>query len=72
MTRKNPKEPFKLRGTDYPHLQKIPERLVRPLCLLHAGGNTYHSIAAELNIPLGTVKSRISRARERIIQLRRG
>lgn len=64
-----PKEPFKLLGSDDPHLAKIPQRLTEPLCMAHAG-NGYEFIASELKIPVGTVKSRIHRARERILVMR--
>lgn len=70
MNDRTPKEPFVLLGSDEPHLKKIPPRLVEPLCLAHAG-NSYSHIAADLlKIPVGTVKSRINRARERILVFR--
>lgn len=62
-------KPFVLLGTDEPYLKQIPERLTKPLCLAHAG-NSYDNIAADLRIPLGTVKSRINRARERVLKMR--
>jgi hypothetical protein len=61
--------PFILLDSDEPHLLKIPVRMVEPLRLAHAG-NGYEWIADQLKIPLGTVKSRINRARERIVILR--
>ena len=64
-----PSEPFILLGTDEPHLEKVPARMVEPLRLAHAG-NGYAWIAGELNVPLGTVKSRISRARRQILRMR--
>lgn len=70
MSRSNPRPAFVLKATDQPHLARIPERLTVPLCLIHAAGNSYKSIAEDLNIPIGTVKSRINRARERVLTFR--
>lgn len=70
MRRPNPAPPFVLKESDEPHLAKIAPKLVEPLRLAHAG-NGYEHIATELlMIPVGTVKSRISRARERVLYLR--
>lgn len=66
---RQPKEPFVLLGSDEPYLAKIPERLIQPLCLVHAG-NSYAFVADQLGVSLGTVKSRINRARERIMVMR--
>lgn len=70
MSRENPRQPFKLLESDEPHLAKIAPRLVEPLRLAHAG-NGYDHIATEmLMIPVGTVKSRIHRARSQILKFR--
>lgn len=61
--------PFILLDADEPHLAKLDSKFVVPLRLAHAG-NGYDWIADQLKIPLGTVKSRINRARERIIKMR--
>ena len=61
--------PFRLLGSDEPHLAKIPERMVEPLRLAHKG-NSYPAIAEQMSVPIGTVKSRINRAREQIIKMR--
>lgn len=61
--------PFILRDEDKRHLEKLEPKFVEPLKLAHAG-NGYDWIADQLKIPLGTVKSRINRAREKIIKLR--
>jgi RNA polymerase sigma-70 factor (ECF subfamily) len=44
-------------------LRALPEELRLPLVLCDLQGMPYEAIAAELAIPLGTVKSRINRAR---------
>lgn len=43
---------------------ELPEKYREPLVLRHAGGLTYDAIAEALELPLGTVKTRIHRARE--------
>lgn len=42
----------------------LPEKYREPLVLRHAGDMTYDEIAEALELPLGTVKTRIFRARE--------
>lgn len=66
---KVPKPQFILLDADEPLLGKVTPRLVEPLRLAHAG-NGYDAIAEQLQIPVGTVKSRIFRAREHILKLR--
>lgn len=67
---RDPRPNFVLLDSDEPHLAKIAPKLVEPLRLAHAG-NGYDHIATEmLMIPVGTVKSRIHRAREQILKLR--
>jgi RNA polymerase sigma-70 factor, ECF subfamily len=44
-------------------LRALPEELRLPLILCDLSGMPYEAIASELGIPLGTVKSRINRAR---------
>jgi DNA-directed RNA polymerase specialized sigma24 family protein len=61
--------PFILLDSDEPHLAKLDPKFVEPLRLAHAG-NGYYWISGQLSVPLGTVKSRINRARERIIKMR--
>ena len=61
--------PFILLDSDAPYLKRISEQMVKPLRLAHAG-NGYAWIAKELELPLGTVKSRINRAREKILIMR--
>lgn len=53
----------------YVHLQNLPE-LYRDLVILRfLDGYSYEEIAAKLFLPLGTVKTRIHRAREKIFSL---
>jgi DNA-binding NarL/FixJ family response regulator len=61
--------PFRLLSSDEPHLSVIPEYMVQPLRLVHKG-NSYKVVAEQLNVPIGTVRSRINRARARIIKMR--
>lgn len=48
-------------------LQEIPEEYRQPLVLKEIDGMSYEDIAAVLDIPLGTVRSRIFRARQELI-----
>jgi RNA polymerase sigma-70 factor (ECF subfamily) len=48
-------------------LQEIPEEFRQPLVLKEIDGMTYEEIANVLDIPLGTVRSRIFRARQELI-----
>lgn len=61
--------PFILLDTDRKFFGSIEAKFIEPLELAHAG-NGYDWIADQLKIPLGTVKSRINRAREKIILMR--
>lgn len=61
--------PFKLLETDKPFLEKIPEPMAQCLRLLNQGF-PYPGIAQDLQVPIGTVKSRINRARAKILHLR--
>ncbi|WP_309711252.1 sigma-70 family RNA polymerase sigma factor [Armatimonas sp.] len=49
-------------------LQKLPENFRVPLLLCELEGLDYASIATRLQVPIGTVRSRIHRARERLHQ----
>ena len=55
-------------------LQELPEHYKKPLVMREVGGMSYQEIADALELDLGTVKSRIARAREslRKILLRDG
>ena len=48
-------------------LQEIPEEFRQPLVLKEIDGMSYEEIAKILEIPLGTVRSRIFRARQELI-----
>ncbi len=48
-------------------LQEIPEEFRQPLILKEIDGMSYEQIAKILDIPLGTVRSRIFRARQELI-----
>jgi RNA polymerase sigma-70 factor (ECF subfamily) len=50
-------------------LQKIPEKLRATIVLRELDGLSYEEIAEILDISTGTVKSRISRAREELRRL---
>ena len=66
----NPAKDFLLYAADEPHLARLP-RFSR--ALLEAATNdgmSYVDIAAMFQIKIGTVKSRINRARERILKMR--
>ncbi|MCA9063709.1 MAG: sigma-70 family RNA polymerase sigma factor [Planctomycetaceae bacterium] len=53
-------------------LQQLPEDFRQTLVLKEIDGFSYEEIAAILDIPLGTVRSRISRARQELVdRLRR-
>ena len=45
-------------------VSRLPEKFRLPVLLCHLGGKTHDEAAAELNWPLGTVRSRLSRARD--------
>ncbi len=45
---------------------QLPDRFREPLILCHLEGHPLEEVARRLKIPLGTVKSRLARARERL------
>jgi DNA-directed RNA polymerase specialized sigma24 family protein len=69
--RNNPAKNFLLYPSDEPHLAQLPpeQRAAVELATNHEGLR-YDTIAAQLVIPQGTVKSRVNRAREKILKLR--
>lgn len=52
------------------YLDRLAPKLRNVLELVAIKGFSYDEAAAELNIPVGTIKSSLSRARERIIKMR--
>lgn len=66
-----PAQPFVLKNDDEIFLTKIPERLVEALRAVHPPESvSYEQAALDLGIPVGTVKSRVNRARERVLRMR--
>lgn len=62
---------FKLRKeADELHLQKLPLLQSEPIRLIHGGGMSYEAAAAQLNIPINTLKTRVHRGRASIIAMR--
>lgn len=49
-------------------LAKMPEQLATPLLLRELGDQSYKEIAGALEIPIGTVMSRLSRARQLLVK----
>jgi len=66
---REPNPPFILRETDKQYLVDLPTKLVKILMSVHAG-NSYEATATAYNIPIGTVKSRVHRARDHILKAR--
>lgn len=60
---------FQLTGDDAAAYAKLPLHHLRVLSAFEKGG-TYASIANDLGIPIGTVRSRLHRARAKIIAAR--
>lgn len=50
-------------------LKQLPEEMRRMIVLRDVEGMPYDAIAEMLGLPLGTVKSRVSRAREKLSQI---
>lgn len=48
-------------------LRRLPERYATPLYLTAVHERSYAEVASELNIPIGTVMSRIYRARQMLL-----
>jgi len=47
-------------------LAMLPEEQREPLILIGAAGLSYEEVSAIMGVPVGTIKSRVSRARDRI------
>jgi RNA polymerase sigma factor (sigma-70 family) len=55
-----------LRSVIDEEVRRLPERYRVPLVLCHLEGLHHHEVARRLGCPVGTVESRLSRARERL------
>lgn len=60
---------FVLKESDEQHLEKLPLIQSEPIRLVHSGIG-YQAAAAQLNIPVNTLKTRIHRGRDKITTLR--
>jgi DNA-directed RNA polymerase specialized sigma24 family protein len=60
--------PFNIEATDEQHLQKLSK--VRRELLVGSQTKGYAELAAEWNMPIGTIKSNISRAKDSLVMLR--
>jgi len=49
-------------------VEELPEILRVPLVMREFGGLSYRTISAQLDLPMGTVRSRLFRAREKIFE----
>lgn len=61
-----PAERSELRSILDEELGRLPERLRAPLILCHLEGLTHEQAAARLQQPVGTIRSRLSRGRDRL------
>ncbi len=59
-------ESRELRGLIDEEIRRLPERYRIPLLLCHVEGLKHDEVAERLGCPVGTVESRLSRARERL------
>lgn len=60
---------FRLRQEDEPFLERLPLPQSESIRLLHSG-LTYNAAAAQLNIPLNTLRTRVHRGRVSVIAMR--
>jgi RNA polymerase sigma factor (sigma-70 family) len=65
-TTHGPQDQSDLRSIIDEEVRRLPERYRVPLVLCHLEGLTHHEVARRLGCPVGTIESRLSRARERL------
>lgn len=65
-----PAKDFHLRETDKPLLAEMPAHQVLLLTYRHQDRMTYEAIAAAAGIELGSVKSGLHRARQKLVTMR--
>lgn len=70
MSAKSQHPSFTLAESDAAYFDKIPARFLKLIKLLHHEKMNYREIAQQAAIPMGTVKSRLNRARQIILRLR--
>lgn len=60
---------FILHASDAAHIARLSEAHAAVLALFRENSN-YEAMAQALSVPIGTVKSRLNRARAKIVELR--
>jgi zinc protease len=63
---KSPLESNEIRAIVDAELERLPQRYRAPLILCEIEGRTHEQAAVEIGCPVGTIKSRLSRGRERL------
>lgn len=61
---------FKMTDADHAHLPKLPANQRKAILELDTAGGSYQMVADALQLNIGTVKSRIHRARSALLQMR--
>jgi hypothetical protein len=63
------KSPFEFLPTDAPLIGTMPDHFIGVMSASSLG-KSYETIASELNLPIGTVKSRLNRGRAKLVAMR--